>query len=110
MPKAKEKPAVKSLKISPLGARVLVEPDDGKKQKERTETGIYIPESNSTEKPEQGKVLAVGEGEYQDGKLVPMKVKIGDKIIFSKYGYDEIKVDDKKYFVIKEENILAVIK
>ncbi len=113
MPKAKEKAGKsgsKNIKITPLGARVLVEPEEAKKHKEKTDTGIYIPESNSTEKPEQGRVVAVGEGEYQDGKLVPLKVRVGDKVIFSKYGYDEIKVDEKKYFVIKEENILAVIK
>ncbi len=117
MPKTKEKSGPKgskaggkSVNVIPVGARVLVEPEEEKKQKDKTESGIYIPESNSSEKPERGKVIAVGEGEYQDGKLIPLKVKVGDKVIFSKYGYDEIKVDEKKYFVIKEENILAVIK
>ena len=100
----------KAVKVSPLGDRVLVEPDEDKKTKEKTDSGIFIPESGQSERPEQGKVIAIGEGSWKDGKLVPMRVKVGDKIIFSKYGYDEIKLDDKKYFVIKEENILAVIK
>ena len=105
-----EKSGGKNVKISPLGARVLVEPDEAKKPKEKTDAGIYIPESNSSEKPEQGRVIAVGEGEYQDGRLVPLRVKVGDRVIFSKYGYDEVKSEEKKYFVIKEENILAIIK
>lgn len=100
----------KSIKISPLGARALVEPEEEKKQKEKTDLGIFIPESNTTERPEQGKVIAIGEGSYENGKLIPMKVKVGDKIIFSKYGFDEVKIGEDKYFLIKEENILAVIK
>ena len=96
-------------KIFPLGSRVLVEPEE-KLTKEKTDLGIYIPESSDKERPEQGRVIALGEGSWVEGKLVPVSVKIGDKVIFSKYGYDEIKIDEKKYFLIKEENILAIIK
>ena len=96
-------------KIQPLGDRVLVKPvpnDDHKK----TKSGIFIPDTVSKEKPEQGEVVAVGPGRTEDGKSVPVKVKVGDLVMFSKYGYDEIKIDEVEYFIIKEENILAIIK
>lgn len=107
--KKNEKNKKKEVNIYPLGSRVLVEPEE-KTIKEKTDSGIFIPETGSNERPEQGKVVRVGEGSYENGKLIPLSVKIGDKIIFSKYGYDEVKSEDKKYFLIKEENILAVIK
>ncbi len=98
-------------KITPLGDRVLVLPLElsGGEHK-KTESGIYVPDSEAKEKPERGTVIAVGKGHYDDGKLVPMSVKVGDKVMFSKYGYDEVKEGEKKFFIIKEENILAVIK
>lgn len=96
-------------KIKPLGDRVLVEPlepGEGKK----TASGIIIPETVSKERSEQGKVIAVGPGRMtEEGKLIPLAVKKGDKILFSKYGPDEVKVDGKEYFIISEANILAVI-
>lgn len=92
-------------KVKPLGARVLVKPLS---VKEMTKSGIYLPET-AKEKPEEGEVLEVGEGKYIDGKLVPLSVKKGDKVIFSKYGPDEIKVEGQEFFVIKEEDILAII-
>jgi len=99
-------------KIVPLGDRVLVDPGDTDTEEghKKTASGILVPENINKEKPEQGTVVAVGEGNYENGKLVPLKVKVGDKVIFSKYGYDEIKMNDKKYFIIKEDNILAIIK
>ena len=106
----KQEKSKKKTKVVPIGGRALVEPEEMQKPKGKTDSGIYIPENNSNEKPEQGKVVAVGEGEYIHGKLVPMRVKVGDKVVFSKYGYDEVKVGEDKYFLIKEENILAVIK
>ncbi len=97
-------------KIVPLGDRILVKPlspEDTKKSK----SGIIIPETVSKERPEQGKVIAVGSGRVNDdGKVLPMKVKAGDTVLFSKYGPDEIKVEGEEYFIIKEENILAIIK
>jgi chaperonin GroES len=100
----------KESKIIPLGDRVLVKPmspEDAKK----TKSGIIIPETVDRERPEQGKVIAVGEGRTNDdGKIIPMKVKVGDIVIFSKYGPDEVKVEGDEYFMLKEENILAVIK
>jgi len=98
-------------KIRPLGNRALIKPvETGGDVHKKTASGIFIPENLDREKGELGTVLAVGEGNYENGKLVPMKVRVGDKIIFSKYGYEEIKLDEKKYFILKEENILAVIK
>ena len=94
-------------KIIPLGDRVLVEIME---EKNKTSSGIYIPETIDKEKPEQGKVIAVGEGNYEDGKLIPLSVKVGDTIVFSKYGYDEIKLEDKEYIIVKQDNILAIIK
>ena len=95
--------------IQPLGDRVLVEPlredSEGK-----TKTGIIIPETVDKEKPERGKVVAVGAGRLTDeGKLVPLRVKKGQTIIFSKYGPDEIKIGDKEYFIISESHILAIV-
>ncbi len=94
-------------KIIPLGDRVLVEIME---EKNKTSSGIYIPETIDKEKPEQGKIIAVGEGKYEDGKLIPLSVKVGDTIVFSKYGYDEIKLEDKEYLIVKQDNILAIIK
>ena len=98
-------------KIAPLGDRVLVKPlTSDRAGNKKNSFGIIIPDTVSKEKPEQGKVLAVGEGKYEDGQFVPMRVKVGDTVVFSKYGYDEIKLDDEELYIIKEENILAVIK
>ena len=95
------------MKIKPLGDRVLVEP---LRDEKKSASGIIIPDTVSKERGEMGKVVAVGEGWHnQEGKVFPLKVKKGDKIIFSKYGPDEIKVEGKEYFIISESNILAVI-
>ena len=94
------------MKIKPLGDRVLVELID---QTTKSAGGIIIPDTVNKERGEQGKVVAVGVGKRaDDGKLIPLAVKRGDKIIFSKYGPDEIKVDGKEYFIISESNILAI--
>ena len=76
----------------------------------KTASGIIIPDTVDKEKPEQGKVVAVGEGRYDDGKLIKPAVKVGDRVVFSKYGYDEVKFDGEEYLILKAENILAVIK
>jgi len=97
----------KKLNIKPLLDRVLVKPfsDD----KGTTSSGIILPETVDKEKPEQGEVVAVGEGRMDNGKLIKPSVKVGDKVVFSKYGYDEVKIDGEEYFILKEESILAVI-
>lgn len=95
--------------ITPLRDRVLVRPLSEEELEGKTASGIIIPETVDKEKPEQGEVVAVGEGEYDDGELVPMPVKVGDRVVFSKYGYDEIKHDGEEYFIVKSENILAIL-
>ena len=96
------------VRVTPIGDRVLVRPS-GMDNVETTKSGIYIPETVQKEKPEEGEVIAVGEGFYQEGKLIPLRVKIGDKVVFSKYGYDEVKIDGKEYFILKQDSILAII-
>jgi chaperonin GroES len=102
-------PVADGIGVRPLGDRVLVEPlaaNEGG----ATKSGIIIPETVSKERPEQGVIVAAGPGRLTDqGKLIPLKVKPGQKIIFSKYGPDEIKIKDKEYFIISESNILAII-
>ena len=99
----------KKQKIIPLGDRVLlkpISPEEGKK----TKSGIIIPETVSKEKPEQGKVIAAGPGRTTDsGVRIPMGVKKGDTILFSKYAPDEVKIDGEEYFIISEGSILAII-
>jgi len=97
----------KNMKIKPLADRVLVEPV---KAEEKTESGIVLPETIDREKPEQGKVVAVGEGRIdKNGAKVPMTVKKGDLVLFTKYGPSAVKVESKEYLIIKEEDILAVL-
>ena len=94
--------------IQPLTDHVLIEPN---KKEEKTASGILLPETADKEMPEQGKVIAVGPGKKDSkGILVPVGVKVGDKVLFSKYGPNEIKIDGKEYLIAKEENILAIIK
>lgn len=93
-------------KIKPIGDRVLVRPGV---EETKTASGIIIPDTVGKEKPERGTVVAVGEGRYDDGELVPMRVKVGDTVVFSKYGYDEVKIDGTEYYILKEDSILAVI-
>ncbi|KKS37496.1 MAG: co-chaperone GroES [Candidatus Sungbacteria bacterium RIFCSPLOWO2_12_FULL_41_11] len=97
-----------NLKIKPLGDRVLIEPMD--QEKEKTKSGIYLPETASKERPERGRVVAVGPGKMLDsGKLSPMNVKEGDTVLFTKYGPNEIKVEEKEYLIAREEDILAIL-
>lgn len=108
-PLAKASPGSRA-NVMPLADRVLVKPLD---QKEDTTTsfGIIIPDTVSKEKPETGIVVAVGPGKKNDeGRLVPVGVKVGDKVLFSKYGFDEIKVGGVEYYMLSENNILAIIK
>jgi len=97
----------KKINIKPLGDYVLIEPI---KEEEKTKAGILLPESAEKEKPEKGKVIAVGPGRRDEkGNLIPVSVKVGQTVLFKKYGPDEIKVDDKEYLICKEEDILAII-
>ncbi len=101
---------MKNINIKPLGDRVLVEPLSDEEREKTTKLGIVIPDTVEKEKSERGKIIAAGPGRMTDqGKLIPLSVKKGQTVIFSKYGPDEIKVGDKEYYIIKEENILAVL-
>ena len=94
------------MKIQPLGDRVLIEP---MQEGEVNKGGIIIPDS-AKEKPMQGKVVAVGPGKLDDsGKLIPMNVKKGQNVLLPKYGGTEVKIDDKEYQIVREEDILGVI-
>jgi chaperonin GroES len=96
-------------RITPLGDRILLKPIS-QEDLNTTVSGIIIPDTVSKEKPEQGTVIAVGEGRWENGKRVPMNIKVGDKVVFSRYGYEEVKLDGVEYYILKEENILAVIR
>jgi len=95
-------------RITPLGDRILLKPID-RDEASKTASGIIIPDTVSKEKPEQGRVVAVGSGRWEDGKRIPVSVKVGDKVVFSRYGYDEVKWGGEEYYILKEENILAII-
>jgi len=95
------------MKIKPLYDHILIEP---MKKEEMTKTGILLPDTVEKERPEQGKIIAVGIGKkLEDGKIIPLEVKPGDIVLFSKYGPNEVKVEDKEYLIAKEEDILAII-
>jgi chaperonin GroES len=91
-------------KLQPLGDRVLVKPTE---KEEKTKSGIYLPDT-AKEKPQEGEVLAVGPGKMtDDGKRIPMDLKIGDRVIYAKYGGTEIKIDDVEMMILRESDILA---
>lgn len=93
--------------IKPLDDRVLIEPVS---QEEKTKSGIVLPDTADKEKPEQGKVIAVGPGRIDsNGKRISMTVKVGDTVLFTKYGPSEVKIDKKEYLIAKEEDILAIL-
>ena len=96
--------------IKPLGDRVIVRPLTDVENGTVSASGIIIPDTAKKEKPEQGIVLAVGAGKWdEDGeKRIPLEVKAGDKVIFSKYGYDEVKINNKDYFIVPENSILGI--
>lgn len=95
------------MKIKPLSDYIVIEPIA---QEERTKTGILVPSTVEKEKPEQGRVVAVGEGRRTNsGKVIPPEVKPGDIVLFTKYGPNEVKIDDKEYLIAKQEDILAII-
>ena len=94
------------MKVRPLGDRVLVKPLE---VEEKKKGGIIIPDT-AKEKPQEGKVIAVGKGKItEEGKTLPLNVKVGDRILFGKYSGNEIKIDDEDYLIVKEEDILGII-
>ena len=95
------------MKVRPLQDRVLIKRLE--ENLEKTKGGLYIPDS-AKEKPQQGKVMAVGKGKVSDdGKVTPLDVKTGDKVLFGKYSGSEIKVDGEELLIMREEDILGVV-
>src|ERR687888_157017 len=95
-----------TMKIRPLHDRILVERVE---EKEQVRGGIIIPDT-AKEKPQEGKVIAAGNGKVgEDGKKIPLDVKAGDKILFGKYSGSEVKIDDKEYLILREEDVLAIL-
>jgi chaperonin GroES len=91
-------------KLQPLADRVLVKPIE---KEEKTKSGIYLPDT-AKEKPQEGEVLAVGPGRYgEEGDRIPMDIKVGDTVIYAKYGGTEIKVDEEELMILRESDILA---
>jgi len=95
------------MNIKPLSDHILIEPI---KEEEKTKFGILLPDTASKEKPEEGIIIAVGPGKKtEDGKIIPVALVPGQKVLFTKYGPNEIKVDDKEYLIAREDDILAII-
>jgi len=95
-----------ALNLKPLGDRLIVEPIESE---EVTASGIVLPET-AKEKPQQGKVLAVGPGRRDDsGNRIEMDVKEGDTVLYGKYAGTEVKIEDKKYLILKESDVLAIV-
>lgn len=97
--------AEKKQKIRPLHDRVLIKRLN---EEEKTKGGIIIPDS-AKEKPQEGKIVAVGSGRRDEGKVIPMDVRVGDKILFSKYSGNEIKIEGEEHLILKEDEILGVL-
>ena len=94
------------MKIRPLHDRIVVKREE---EKEVKKGGIIIPDT-AKEKPQEGKVIAVGNGKVNDeGKKIPLDVKAGDKILFGKYSGSEVKIDEEEYVIMKEDDVLAII-
>lgn len=93
-------------KIRPLSDRIVVEP---REIETKTAGGIVIPDTADKDKPIQGTVIAIGTGKYVDGKLLPLQVKVGDKILFGKYAGTNVKLDDIEYLVMREEDVMGVL-
>jgi chaperonin GroES len=98
--------ATKKFGLEPLEDRIVVKPGE---EEQTTVSGIVIPDT-AKEKPQEGEVIAVGPGRFEDGKRVPMDVKAGDKVLYSKYGGTEVKVGGEEYLVLSARDVLAIVK
>lgn len=93
-------------KIKPLGDRILIKPLEAE---EKTKGGIILPDT-AKEKPQEGKVAAIGKGRtLESGKMEPLEVKVGNKVLYGKYSGTEIKIDGEDHLIVKEEDILAIV-
>ncbi len=95
----------KQFNLKPLEDRIVVQPSE---EEETTTSGIVIPDT-AKEKPQEGSVVAVGPGRFEDGKRVPLDVSVGDKVIYSKYGGTEVKVEGEEYLILSARDVLAVL-
>jgi len=94
------------MNLKPLGDRLVVEP---RERESTTASGLVLPET-AKEKPQEGEVIAVGPGRRdEDGKRIEMDVKVGDVVLYAKYGGTEVKIDDKKLLILKESDVLAIV-
>ena len=94
-----------SIKVNPLADRVVIK---ALEETEQMRGGLYIPDT-AKEKPQQGEIIAVGPGKFEDGKRVPMEVKVGDKVLYGKYSGTEVTIDNQQYLILRESDILAII-
>ena len=95
------------MKLRPLQDRIIVERIE---EETTTAGGIIIPDTVSKEKPQEGKIVAAGKGKMNDeGKLIPMDVKVGDLVLFGKYSGSEVKIDGQEYLIMREDDILGVV-
>ena len=94
-----------STKVSPLADRVVIK---ALEETEQMRGGLYIPDT-AKEKPQQGEIVAVGPGRFDEGKRVPMDVKVGDKVLYGKYSGTEVTLDGDQYLILRESDVLAVI-
>ena len=95
----------KQFNLTPLEDRIVVQPSE---EEETTTSGIVIPDT-AKEKPQEGTVVAVGPGRFEDGNRVPLDVSVGDKVIYSKYGGTEVKVEGDEYLILSARDVLAVL-
>ena len=93
------------VKVQPLADRVVVKPLE---EAEQMRGGLYIPDT-AKEKPQQGEVVAVGPGRFEEGNRVPMDVKVGDKVLYGKYSGTEVTIDGEQYLILRESDVLAVL-
>lgn len=98
--------AQNTLNVRPLYDRLVVEPQEAES---KTAGGIVIPDTADKDKPMRGKVIAIGNGKYIDGKMQPLQVKVGDNVLFGKYAGTNIKLADKELLVMREEDVMGVI-
>ena len=91
--------------VKPLADRVVIR---ALEESEQMRGGLYIPDT-AKEKPQQGEIIAVGPGKYEDGKLVPMGVKVGDKVLYGKYSGTEVTIEGEQLLILRESDVLAVI-
>jgi len=92
-------------KVAPLSDRVVIK---ALEETEQMRGGLYIPDT-AKEKPQIGEIIAIGPGRYEDGKVVPMSVKVGDKVLYGKYSGTEVTIETEQYLILRESDVLAVV-